>query len=159
MLEPTFVPLVSVNLDGLLILTNIVLGLLKLNFFSLRKNKNTSPQPPVTVSSSEKLAPPHAECPGCWQRRPGPGLWLPVLSLPGPGAPPELWVKSQETNAACSLILRIQGLKQWPCGLGSQYKPQDSQEREVITGRDAWASARMPRNVPAEPSLPLKCPT
>lgn len=36
---PLSVPLVAVNLDRLLILTHIALGLFKLNFFSLKKKK------------------------------------------------------------------------------------------------------------------------
>lgn len=46
MSESIVVPSVSVNLDGLLILTNITLGLLKLDFFSLReKAKKQEPSP------------------------------------------------------------------------------------------------------------------
>lgn len=44
--SPRSVPLVAVNLDGLLILTHTALGLFKLNFFSLRKKIKNSPRAP-----------------------------------------------------------------------------------------------------------------
>lgn len=53
--NPPPVPGVSVNLQRLLILTNIALGLFKLNFFSLREKK-TIPQLPVAVGNCHRLA-------------------------------------------------------------------------------------------------------
>jgi len=43
--HPPSVPLVSGNLDGLLILTDITLGLFELNFFSLREKTKTQEPP------------------------------------------------------------------------------------------------------------------
>lgn len=43
--HPPSVPLVSGNLDALLILTNITLGLFELNFFSLREKTKTQRPP------------------------------------------------------------------------------------------------------------------
>lgn len=118
--NPLFVPLVSVNLDGLLILTNIALGLFKLNFFSLRKKKNPIPQLPVTVRGCHGRGRAKGECPGePVALSPGPGLW-PACSAPFGGASGALGQESGRTEADPPA--------RWCRGLGPRVRKEKSEE-------------------------------
>lgn len=87
--EPSLMPPVSVSLHGFLTLTNIALGLFKLNFFSLRKTKQSHSIQWLQKLSQAGVGHVGGEGLAALLRPPALGPGLPALSLPSPGATSE----------------------------------------------------------------------